>query len=95
MASKASKAPSTGGSNAVKMIAPFAAMGATWGVRKILDSAYRKKTGKEPPHARNPDTSMMQVIAWAAVTAATLAVVQVMIDRFSVTVAEEIAEAAE
>jgi hypothetical protein len=93
MASNASKAPATGGSNAVKMIAPFAAMGATWGVRKVLDSAYRKKTGKEPPHARNPDTSMMKVIAWAAVTAATLAVVQVIIDRFSVTVSSEVLDA--
>lgn len=90
MASKASKVPATGGAHLVKMIAPFASMGATWGVRRVLDSGYRKKTGKAPPHARNTETSMVQVIAWAAVTAATLAVVQVIIDRFSVNVVEEI-----
>ena len=70
-------------STMVKIIAPVAAIGATWLVRKVLDSGYKAATGKQPPHASDPGQSMMRIILWAATTAAAIAVVNVVIDRLS------------
>ena len=67
----------------IKIIAPVAAIGATWLVRKVLDSGYRAVTGKQPPHASDPSQSMTRIIMWAATTAAAIAVVNVIIDRVS------------
>ena len=50
--------PSTMG----KIIAPVAAIGATWLVRKVLDSGYKAATGKQPAHASDPGPSMMRSI---------------------------------
>lgn len=66
---------------AAKVVAPVAAIAATWGVRKALDSAYRGATGHEPPRANDPDRSLRQVLMWAAISAAALAVVNVVLDR--------------
>lgn len=68
-------------SGAAKVVAPVAAIAATWGVRKALDSAYRGATGNEPPRANDPDRSLRQVLMWAAISAAALAVVNVVLDR--------------
>ena len=70
-------------STMVKIIAPVAAIGATWLVRKVLDSGYKAATGKQPPHASDPGQSMMRIILWAATSAAAIAVVNVVIDRLS------------
>ena len=70
-------------STLVKVIAPIAAIGATWLVRKVLDSGYKAATGKQPPHASDPGQSMTKIILWAATTAAAIAIVNVVIDRVS------------
>jgi hypothetical protein len=67
----------------VKLIAPAAAIGATWVIRKVLDSGYRAATGKEPPHASDPEQSLTRIILWAAATATAIAVVNVVIDRMT------------
>lgn len=64
-----------------KLVSPLAAIGATWGVRKALDSAYHKASGGPPPRANDPDESLRRVLLWAAVSAAALAIVNVVIDR--------------
>ncbi len=68
-------------SGAARLVAPVASLAATWGVRKALDSAYRGATGNEPPRAHDPDRSLRQVLMWAAISAAALAVVNVVLDR--------------
>jgi Protein of unknown function (DUF4235) len=74
-------ADDSSGGTAAKLIGPLAAAGAAWGVRKMMDGAYRKKTGNEPPRAGDPEQSMRRILLWAAVTAAALAVVKVAVDR--------------
>lgn len=78
---KAADAVTPGPPGVVKIIAPLAEIGAVWGVRKVLDSAYRRSTGSEPPRANDPEASLRRVLLWAAVSAAVLAVVHVAIDR--------------
>jgi len=65
-----------------RMIAPVAAIAATWVVQRVLTSGYRAATGKEPPHASDRNQSLGRVFLWAAATAATIAIVNVAIDRF-------------
>lgn len=64
-----------------KLVGPIAGLGAIWGVRKALDTAYRLSTGSEPPRASDPEQSLRRVVVWAAVSAAALAAVTVVIDR--------------
>lgn len=68
---------------AVKIVAPFLALGAAWAVRKAMETAYERSTGTKPPHAGDPDASMRRIILWAASTAAAIAIVNVAIDRLS------------
>lgn len=75
---EAGPAPAPG---AIKIIAPLAGLGAAWVVPKILGSAYRRGTGNEPPRATDRNQPLQRVLMWAAVSAAALAVVQVIIDR--------------
>jgi hypothetical protein len=74
--------PSTVGTTA-KLLAPAASLAAGWGVRKAMDSAYRRSTGNPPPRAGDPDASLRKVLLWAAMTAAVLAVANVVIDRLA------------
>jgi hypothetical protein len=71
---------SSGGMTA-KVVGPLAAVGAAWAVRKVMDGAYRKQTGAEPPKAGDPEESLKRILLWAAATAAALAVVKVAVDR--------------
>lgn len=73
--------PSPPAGAAAKLLAPAASLAATWGVRKAMDSAYRRSTGTPPPRAGDPEASLRKVLLWAAVTAAALAVANVLIDR--------------
>jgi hypothetical protein len=56
----------------IHVLAPLAAIGATWVVRKALDTSYRSITGHTAPKS---------ALAWAAVTAASAAVVEVAVFR--------------
>jgi hypothetical protein len=78
---KAAAAVTPGGAGLARLVAPLAEIGAMWGVRKALDSVYRRSTGSEPPRAHDPEASLRKVLMWAAVSAAALAVVNVVIDR--------------
>ena len=70
-------------SAASHVIAPLAAMAATWFARKMMDNAYRGITGGPAPMAHDPRTSLSKALAWAAITAATAAVVEVAVYRFA------------
>jgi len=69
-------------STIARIVAPVAAIAATWVVQRVMSSGYRAFTGKEPPHASDRNQSLARVFLWAAATAATIAVVNVAIDRF-------------
>lgn len=83
--------PDTSGSQAqssganqlvVHVLAPLAAMGATWAARKALDSSYRKLTGNSAPNPQDERVNLGSALAWAAITAASAAIVEVAVYRF-------------
>ena len=51
-----------------RTIAPLAAMGATWAVRRGLASAYAQRTGHVPPQADDTEVSLSSVLLWAVTT---------------------------
>lgn len=73
----------------VSMVAPAATMVATWGVRKALGFGYKTATGHKPPNAQDRDVSLVQVLAWTVVTAAAVAVVEVLVIRAVAAIAED------
>jgi len=78
-----SQAQSSGGNQlVVHVLAPLAAMGATWAVRKALNSGYRKLTGNSAPNPQDEQVTLGSALAWAAITAASAAVVEVAVFRF-------------
>ena len=66
----------------VHVLAPLAAIGATWAVRKALDSSYRKLTGHSAPNPQDEQVALGSALVWAAITAASAAVVEVAVFRF-------------
>lgn len=74
---------STGSSSnaVVALVAPVIALGVTAISRKALASAYRSITGTEAPSTKDRGASLGSVIAWAAVTGATAAVIEAVIFR--------------
>ena len=65
----------------VHLIAPLAAIVGTMIVRKVVNSAYEKATGKPAPLPRDPQTSMLRAVLWTAVITTTAAVAEVAIYR--------------
>lgn len=65
----------------VHLIAPVAAIVGTMVVRKIVNTAYEKATGKPAPLPRDPGTSLARALVWTAVITATAAVAEVAIYR--------------
>jgi hypothetical protein len=65
----------------VHVIAPIAAIAATMLARRLLNSGYRQVTGHSAPVPKDPSVSFNRAIAWTALTAATAAVVEVMVYR--------------
>ena len=61
--------------------ATLIAFGATAIVRRAMDSGYRRATGRPTPSPTDGTSSALRTIAWAALTAATAAVVEVAILR--------------
>lgn len=66
----------------VHVLAPIAAIGATWAVRKALDSGYRSVTGHTAPSPQDTHVKLASALMWAAITAASAAVVEVAVFRF-------------
>lgn len=66
---------------AMHIVAPLAAMAATWAVRKMLDSGYRAVKGTQAPAAQDPSVSLGSALIWAAITSAAAAVAEVAVFR--------------
>ena len=64
-----------------KYLVPVAAIAATWVARRGLESGYRRAFGSEPPTAENGEARLAAIVVWAAATAATIAVVEVLVSR--------------
>ena len=54
---------------------------ASWLVRRAMESGYRKATGQAPPTARDQGAPLRRILVWAAVSAAAVAVANVVADR--------------
>jgi hypothetical protein len=63
------------------IVTPVLAFGATFIARKALSSAYRGLTGSAAPSNKDREVSLMRIVAWAAVTGATAAVIEALIFR--------------
>jgi hypothetical protein len=63
------------------ILAPIAAIAATFLVRKALDRGYLSLTGSRAPEARDPQVSITRALVWTAATAVTAAVVEVAVYR--------------
>ena len=56
-------------------------LAATWAMRKSLDFVYNRATGLAAPNAMDRDVPYRRILIWAAVTAAAVAVTNVVVDR--------------
>lgn len=83
MSESTTDATPAGPGTAAKLVAPVLELGVSWGVRHAMDSAYRRSTGNPPPRARDTTVPLTKVLMWAAVTAAVLAVANVVVDRLT------------
>ena len=66
----------------IHVLAPLAAMGATWAALKALDTGYRSVTGRNAPNSQDLQARLGSAVMWAAITAASAAVVEVAVFRF-------------
>lgn len=71
------------------IVTPVLAFGATLAAKKVLTSSYRSLTGKDAPSGRDRSASLGSVLAWAALTAATSAVIEVAIFRATARMLED------
>ncbi|HEY7823295.1 MAG TPA: DUF4235 domain-containing protein [Acidimicrobiia bacterium] len=78
-----SNATSTESSKApiAAVVAPALAFGANIVAGKALAAAYRSIAGKEAPSSKDRSAHLGAVLAWAALSAASAAVIQVAIFR--------------
>lgn len=84
-----SNAQDSSGVHLASIIAPALAFGATIVAKKALTSGYRSITGKDAPSSKDKGASLGSVLAWAALTAATAAVIEVAVFRATVRVLED------
>lgn len=63
------------------IVAPVVAFGATFVARKGLAVAYRSLTGSDAPSNQDRQASLASIIAWAAISGATAAVIEALIFR--------------
>ena len=63
------------------VVAPLAAVFVTMIVRKAVNTAYERATGRPAPLPRDPNVSWGRAIAWTAVITATAAVAEVAVYR--------------
>ncbi|NDB18450.1 MAG: DUF4235 domain-containing protein [Actinobacteria bacterium] len=50
-------------------------------MRTALAAAYRRRTGKQPPRPGQRDASLRQALVWSALSAAALALVEVLVSH--------------
>lgn len=63
------------------IVTPVLAFGATFLARKLLSSTYRSVTGSPAPSHTDRNASLTSIIAWAALSGATAAVIEALIFR--------------
>lgn len=63
------------------IVAPVLAFGATFLARKALGVAYRSVTGTDAPSNKDRRASLTSIIAWAAISGATAAVIEALVFR--------------
>ena len=61
--------------------ATLIAFGATAVVRRAMDAGYHRATGRATPSPTDGTSGIVRTVAWAALTAATAAVVEVAVLR--------------
>lgn len=66
---------------ALKVAAPLIVIAATWASNKALTMGYSAITGKQPPNPDDRRVSFGRALTWTLATAATAAVVQMIIYR--------------
>jgi ABC-type uncharacterized transport system permease subunit len=71
--------PTDGLRTAVKIAVVQSA--ASWLVRRVMESGYQRATGHSPPTARDQGVPLRQILVWAGVSAAAVAVANVVADR--------------
>lgn len=79
--STSDSAPASSSAPIAAVVAPVLAFGATFVARKALSGAYRSVTGKEAPSNKDRQASLATIIAWAAISGATVAVIEALIFR--------------
>jgi hypothetical protein len=76
-------APKAGSSSApvAAIVAPVLAFGATFVARKALAGIYRSVTGSDAPSDKDREASLASIVAWAAISGATVAVIEALVFR--------------
>ena len=67
-----------GGNRAVTALVGF---GATFAARKVIQFAWKKITGKEPPDAEDPQVALAEALAWGIAMAVGVQVVRLLAVR--------------
>ena len=67
-----------GGNKAVTALVGF---GATFAARKVIQFAWKKITGKEPPDAEDPQVALAEALAWGIARAVGVQVVRLLAVR--------------
>lgn len=80
---------SSGRAPIAALVTPALAFGATLAARKVLASTYRSVTGKDAPSSEDRSASLGSVLAWAALSAATAAIIEVAVYRITARVLDE------
>ena len=65
----------------LKITAPFVVYAATWAVDRALSAGYSALTGKDIPDVNDRAVSFPRALVWTIATAATGAVIQLVIYR--------------
>jgi Protein of unknown function (DUF4235) len=67
-----------GGNRAVIAVVGF---GATFAARKVIQFAWKKITGKEPPDAEDPQVALAEALVWVVAMAVGVQVAKVLAVR--------------
>ena len=67
-----------GGNRAVTALVGF---GATFAARKVIQFAWKKITGKEPPEPEDPQVALTEALAWAVAMAVGVQVARMLAVR--------------
>jgi ABC-type Fe3+ transport system permease subunit len=79
--SESAEEPQHGTHPALKVAAPLIVLAATWASNKVIAMGYSAITGKEPPNPDDRRVSLARALTWTIATAATAAVIQMVIYR--------------